>query len=248
MAAETAAAEFCGPWLGRRRGGGIYKLARLGTGVQETRHCFRALHIPVLQFLALPAVLDRAALAAAGRGAGCDICSEDRILSWPRSTVQPSTSMFSLLLSGSMLVPRACWCGVRLRTMAQSIDVFLAFTAYELLAPATARCGCLHDETGRELGSAALAGRPFEVGAGYGPPHLRLPQAGRGWSLHVQRQFSAGFRGSTLRGVDFALSRRDGRERRVNLGDRVKTRSMASAYLDSAQPDFASNLDEGTVT
>jgi long-chain acyl-CoA synthetase len=52
--------------------------------------------------------------------------------------------------------------------------------------------------------------------------------------------------GAPLRGATFAITRDDGHE--ANPGEtgriRVRTQSMASAYLDSSEPDFASNLDE----
>jgi long-chain acyl-CoA synthetase len=197
---------------------------------------------------------DQAALAAAEGWCGAaNVCSDDRVLCLAtlNNGLAFNTSIFSVLLSGGMLAfhPGMLVRGSLAKTMVMvEPTVFVAFPfAYELLA--SAKSDVWIPSTVRLAVSSAA---PLSAGVRSkweGDTGLRicdyygLAEVG---PCTFNDGSVPGSMGVPLRGVDFAVFNENGRVAATGETGRirVKTRSMASAYLDSDPPDFASNLDE----
>lgn len=197
---------------------------------------------------------DRAALAAAASWCeATEMSSFDRVLCLAtlNNGLAFNTSLFTVLFSGGMLALHSGLLtrGSLTKTLAHiEPTILVAFPwAYELLtsgnngAPASPKMRLAVSSAaplGDEIRLRWLEATGLPICDYYG-----LVEAG---PCTFNDGSVPGSLGVPLPGVNFATTAEDGRQ--LDVGQtgriRVKTHSMASAYLDRGQPDFASHLDE----
>lgn len=197
---------------------------------------------------------DRAALAAsAGWCEATQISAEDRILCLAtlNNGLAFNTSIFSILLSGGVLAfhPGLLVRGSLSKTLAAvQPTILVAFPfAYELLASGK---GDLRMPSTMRLAVSSAAPLSPEVRSKWAAETgLRICDY-YGLAELGPCTFNDGSvpdsMGVALPGVSFAITSSGGEmvEPGASGQIRVRTQSMASGYLDLAEPDFASNLDE----